>query len=175
MCNLPQCSVFCRQHNFFVMLICNPRASHLASAPLVAPVSLCFQIPLLFQARYVDAVRLSFRRCYVSRPGGALKGRFSWFPNGIKKMRKYADLAVLESCCNMKTCSQKSASIQPRPSPLQFGKKSIMGKYMKIYENTLFCEEVYFRSAAHSVELCRHFGRRHFTLGLHAFFNLCWV
>ena len=52
---LPQCSIFSKQVSFFVVLLCNHLESIFSSVPLVAPSSLCFRLPLLFQA--------SLRRC----------------------------------------------------------------------------------------------------------------
>ena len=41
----------------------------------------------LERSRLVDAVCLSFCRCNISRQSGVLKGRFSWFLEGILKVQ----------------------------------------------------------------------------------------
>ena len=53
---------------------------------------------LIFLYSQLGAVR----RCIVSRPGGALKGRFSWFPDGIPKVQRCTTSHVyFEHVCNM--------------------------------------------------------------------------
>ena len=58
--------------------------------------ALCTFFLPFFQARCVDAVCLSLRRCIVSRPGDVLKMRFLWFPDWIPELQKYANIVDFE-------------------------------------------------------------------------------
>ena len=93
--------------------------------------------------RFVDAVCLSFRRCIVSRPGDALKRRYSWFQDWIPQLQGAQGCRSKRKLQNeyFSIYLQKTGSDTAENEPSK--NSHILAKLAK-FEN-LFCAKMMFR------------------------------